>query len=149
MGRGQFELTWNVAFEQVIRECAERRSTGTWILPEMIDAYLRLHRLGHAHSLEVWMAGQLAGGLYGVQRGGLFAAESMFYRQPNASKIAVIGAVRWLSDQGICLFDVQFRTPHLASLGATELSRDAYLERLHVARSLPVDLRGLRPTLAV
>ena len=104
----RFELSWNQAFAEVIRACGEKRETGTWILPEMVHAYSRLHELGHAHSLEVWTEGQLAGGLYGVQRGALFAAESMFHRRPNASKVALVASVQSLFRRGIRLFDVQF-----------------------------------------
>jgi leucyl/phenylalanyl-tRNA--protein transferase len=140
----RFTLSHNAAFVDVITACGERRSTGTWIIPEMVSAYTALHRLGHAHSIEVWVDGQLAGGLYGVQRGGLFAAESMFHRQPNASKIALIRGIESLFERGIQLFDVQFMTPHLASLGAFEISRDAYLTRVAAATSADVDLHGLR-----
>jgi leucyl/phenylalanyl-tRNA---protein transferase len=143
--RGGFVLSWNRAFEAVMRACGRDREDGTWILPEMIDAYVALHRLGHAHSLEVWSAGALVGGLYGVQRGALFAAESMFHTQTNASKIALVAAVQSLFSRGISLFDVQFLTPHLGSLGAYEISRVRYLARLGQATSEPVDLRSVVP----
>jgi leucyl/phenylalanyl-tRNA--protein transferase len=140
-----FELSWNRAFGTVMRACAEGRDTGTWIVPEMERAYGRLHALGHAHSLEVWFEGKLAGGLYGVQRGALFAAESMFYRRTNASKIALIATVQTLFQAGIELFDVQFLTSHLELLGAFEIPRDEYLARLERARSRAVNLRALSP----
>jgi leucyl/phenylalanyl-tRNA--protein transferase len=143
--RRGFELSWNRAFGAVMRACAERRATGTWIVPEMEQAYGRLHALGHAHSLEVWFGSELAGGLYGVQRGALFAAESMFHVRTNASKIALIASVQTLFAAGIELFDVQFLTSHLELLGAFEISRDEYLARLERARCKTVDLRALSP----
>ncbi len=145
--RGDFEITWNRAFYDVMHACGQERDTGTWILPELEQAYGALHQLGHAHSVEVWTRGQLVGGLYGVQRGALFAAESMFHRLRNASKVALIAAVRSLFARGIELFDVQFTTPHLLSLGARDVSRDEYLERLAAARRRQVDLTELRLTL--
>lgn len=138
-----FQVTWNHAFARVIRQCGARRKEGTWILPEVIEAYETLHREGHAHSLEVWSEGLLVGGLYGVQRGGLFAAESMFHRARDMSKVALLVCAHSLRLAGIGLFDVQFLTPHLASLGGVEVSRDAYLERLAIERSRSVDLREL------
>lgn len=139
-----YQLTWNRAFEEVMRGCAEREE-GTWILPEMIAAYSELHRLGHAHSIEVWQGPDLVGGLYGVQRGALFAAESMFHRATNASKVALIACVRGVSSRGVRVFDTQLLTPHLESLGATAIPRPEYLERIARARHLPVDLVGLDP----
>lgn len=144
MRHGGFRVTWNRAFGAVMRGCADREE-GTWILPEMLEAYAELHRLGHAHSIEVWLGPELAGGLYGVQRGGLFAAESMFHRATNASKLALIAAVRAVASRGIELFDTQLLTPHLASLGASALPRREYLARLARARHLSVDLSGLDP----
>ena len=138
--RGTFRITWNQAFRQVMRECGARRAEGTWILPSMIQAYVALHEAGHAHSIEVWSGDQLAGGLYGVQRGAAFMGESMFHRVTDASKVALVAAVRQLFAVGIQLFDVQFLTPHLASLGAYEISRDEYLRRLAMARIQPVEL---------
>jgi leucyl/phenylalanyl-tRNA--protein transferase len=143
--RDRYELTWNRAFGQVMEECGRQRPGGTWIVPEMLRAYRSLHSLGHAHSLELWMEGRLAGGLYGVQRGALFAAESMFHRRSNASKLALVACIRSLFAAGIRLFDVQFLTPHLASLGAREVSRAEYLDRLAVARQVVVDLGSLMP----
>ncbi|MFY9343869.1 MAG: leucyl/phenylalanyl-tRNA--protein transferase [Planctomycetota bacterium] len=143
--RGGFELTWNRCFPRVMRECGRLRREGTWIIPEMVDAYTRLHRLGHVHSLEVWVVGELAAGVYGVQVGGLFAAESMFHRATDMSKVALTALVRSLFAAGVRLFDVQFATAHLASLGAFEVPRAEYLRRVAVAAELPVDLRGLVP----
>jgi leucyl/phenylalanyl-tRNA--protein transferase len=141
----RFLVSFDRAFGRVLRECGREREGGTWLLPEMIDAYEKLHALGHAHSVEVWAGDALVGGLYGVRRGGLFAAESMFHRVTNASKVAVIAAVRSLFAAGIELFDVQFLTPHLESLGALEVSRAEYLARLHSVRDKFVTLAGLDP----
>jgi len=141
--RGGFTLTWNKCFPRVMRECGQRRKDGTWILPEMLAAYERLHRLGHAHSLEVWSDGELVGGTYGVQVGGLFAAESMFHRATDMSKVALTALVRSLFAAGIRLLDVQFATAHLRTLGACEVPRAEYLRRLAVVVPLVVDLRGL------
>jgi leucyl/phenylalanyl-tRNA--protein transferase len=142
----RLEVTFDRAFLRVMSECGRQRQGGTWILPEMLDAYLELHRQGHAHSFEVWQDGELAGGLYGVHRGGLFAAESMFHRVRDASKVALVVSIRSLFRAGITLYDVQFSTPHLASLGAYEISRSEYLQRLAKARAQPTELAGL-PTI--
>lgn len=142
----RFRVTWNQAFSAVMRACADREE-GTWILPEMIDAYSALHREGHAHSLEVWHADELVGGLYGVQRGGLFAAESMFHRATDASKVALVVCAREVFARGVGLFDVQLPTPHLESMGACVLPRRDYLRRLAEVRHDRVDLAGLVPAL--
>jgi leucyl/phenylalanyl-tRNA---protein transferase len=141
--RGGFRVTWNQAFSQVLRECGAGRSEGTWILPDMVHAYERLHRAGHAFSIEVWVEASLVGGLYGVQRGGLFAAESMFHRQTDMSKVALLFSAASLNRAGIRLFDVQFLTPHLASLGAKEIDRGDYLARVKAERGRSVDLTHL------
>jgi leucyl/phenylalanyl-tRNA--protein transferase len=133
--RGRFEISANVAFADVMRECGRHRRGGTWVLPDMLSAYCRLHELGHAVSFEVWRSGELVGGLYGVQRGGLFAAESMFHRVTSASKVALIMSVELLFEAGIELYDVQFVTPHLASMGAREIPRREYLDRVAAVRS--------------
>jgi leucyl/phenylalanyl-tRNA---protein transferase len=127
---GRFEVTFDRAFSEVIGACASNREGGTWILPEMMLAYSQLHQLGHAHSFEVWHAGKLAGGLYGVRRGGLFAAESMFHVVTDASKVALAVSIDTLFRAGIRVFDVQFVTEHLASLGAYSIDRADYLDRL-------------------
>jgi leucyl/phenylalanyl-tRNA--protein transferase len=128
--QGQFEVTFDEAFGDVIAGCAANRDGGTWILPEMMLAYTQLHQLGHAHSFEVWQAGQLTGGLYGVRRGALFAAESMFHVVSNASKVALAVSIDVLFRAGIRVFDVQFVTEHLASLGAYEVPRAEYLRQV-------------------
>lgn len=138
-----FEVSWNRAFSAVIHHCAEGRERGTWILPEMVSAYERLHRSGHAHSLEVWVGSELVGGLYGVQVGGVFAAESMFHRATDMSKVALVYAAESLRRAGVRLFDVQFLTSHLSTLGAVEIPRKHYLESLRKGCLVQVDLRDL------
>jgi leucyl/phenylalanyl-tRNA--protein transferase len=135
--RGGFRISWDQACETVVRACAERPE-GTWIIPAMVDAYTHLHALGWVHSVEAWAGDSLAGGLYGVAIGGFFAAESMFHRARDASKVALAALVERLRARGFALLDVQILTPHLASLGAVEISRDAYLERLTPALDAPV-----------
>jgi leucyl/phenylalanyl-tRNA--protein transferase len=127
----------DACFEDVIRACANPRRPHAWITPAFIDAYVRLHQLGWAHSVEVFDAsGELAGGLYGVRVGGLFAGESMFHSQRDASKVALLALVELMRDSGMQLLDVQWRTDHLASLGVVEISRREYLARLRAAVQL-------------
>jgi leucyl/phenylalanyl-tRNA--protein transferase len=146
--RGGFELSWNRCFPRVMRECGRLRDQGTWVIPEMVEAYTELHRLGHVHSLEVWREGELVGGVYGVQIGGLFAAESMFHRATDMSKVALVALVRTVFAAGIRVFDVQFATGHLQSLGAATVPRAEYLRRLDEVCGLPVDLRAVEPDVA-
>jgi leucyl/phenylalanyl-tRNA--protein transferase len=127
---GRFGATFDRAFSEVLRGCAHRPGEGTWITAEMIAAYEELHRLGHAHSVEVWQGEILAGGLYGVAVGGLFAGESMFTRVRDASKVALVALVRRLRERGFRLFDIQLLTEHTARLGAIEIPRAEYLRRL-------------------
>jgi leucyl/phenylalanyl-tRNA---protein transferase len=136
---GQFEATCDRDFVGVIQGCATAtgRVGETWLMPTMIDAYCELHRLGYAHSVEVWRDGALAGGTYGVAIGGLFAAESMFHRVTDASKVAVVRLVEHLQTRGYQLLDIQQWTPHTGRLGAVEVSRIEYLRRLAAARDLP------------
>ncbi len=108
-----------------------RRST--WISPEFIEAYTGLHAAGHAHSVECWQGSELAGGIYGVAVGGLFAGESMFHRESNASKVALVHLARHLRERSFALFDVQMLTPITRQLGAVEIERADYLERLAAA----------------
>lgn len=133
--RGVYEIRTDTAFESVISHCRERAET--WISDVILQSYLALHRLGHAHSVEAWMDGRLAGGLYGVAIGGAFFGESMFSHERDASKCALVHLVERLKTRGFCLLDTQFLTPHLASLGATEISRREYLQRLEEAVRLP------------
>lgn len=133
-----YRVSWNQAFSRVVEACGRNREGGTWILPELVSAYTELHRLGHAFSLEVWMSDELAGGLYGVQSGALFAAESMFHTRTDASKIALAICAESLRRAGIELFDVQYWTRHLARFGVREISRAEYLSRLaHAQKTGP------------
>ena len=134
---GKFRMTINRAFDEVIRACADREST--WITSDMIDAYRELHRLGHAHSIEAWLGAELVGGVYGVALGGLFAGESMFHRQRDASKVALTYLIEYLKIRGFVLFDTQVVTEHTASLGAFEIPREEYLARL--GKALEVQVR--------
>jgi leucyl/phenylalanyl-tRNA---protein transferase len=134
----RYEIRVDTAFDEVIAGCADRRRPGGWIDARMLTAYRRLHRMGWAHSVEAWHDGELAGGLYGVGIGGLFAGESMFHRQRDASKVALMSLVGLLARDGVDrLLDVQWCTPHLASMGAVEIPRDDYLARLETALELP------------
>jgi leucyl/phenylalanyl-tRNA--protein transferase len=136
----RFELRVNTAFDDVIASCADRRRPGAWIDRNIQKAYRRLHSLGWVHSVEAWDANErLAGGLYGLAVGGLFAGESMFHRQTDASKVALIGLVSMLREAGAegRLLDVQWATPHLVSLGAVTVSRARYHELLAVALTRP------------
>ncbi len=130
---GRFTVTVNRDFAAVIRACADRPGQGTWITPEMIEAYERLHRLGYAHSVEAWRGDVLGGGIYGVAVGGLFAGESMCTRVTDGSKVALIALVERLRQRGFTLFDTQFVTEHTQRLGATEVPREEYLARLRAA----------------
>ena len=133
---GKFEVTSDRDFAGVIHGCAtaQRRRRATWITRPLMSAYQRLHALGHAHSVEVWHAGQLAGGVYGVSLGALFAAESMFHYVTDASKVALAHLVSHARQRGYHFIDIQQLTPHTASLGAHEISRQEYLARLAAAR---------------
>jgi leucyl/phenylalanyl-tRNA--protein transferase len=133
-----FEIRVDTAFEEVLDACADPAREAGWIDDHIRAAYVRLHRLGWAHSVEAWRDGRLAGGLYGVAIGGLFAGESMFHHERDASKVALLGLVDLLSegDPTDRLIDVQWATPHLASLGVVEVSRIHYLQVL--ARALAV-----------
>ena len=135
----RFEVRVDTAFEDVVAGCADPGRAGRWITGEVAQAYGRLHRLGWAHSVECWREGRLAGGLYGLAVGGLFAGESMFHRETDASKVALVALVELLARDGDIrrLFDVQWRTEHLASLGVIEVPRVEYLRRLRIA--LPCD----------
>jgi leucyl/phenylalanyl-tRNA--protein transferase len=135
---GRFLCTQDTVFAEVVACCADRRAEGTWITPAMVRAYIRLHQLGHAHSVEVWDAGGvLVGGIYGVAVGAAFSGESMFHRATDASKVALIELVARLRAGGFQLFDAQLPTPHLASMGAVVVPRSVFLRRLHVAAAIP------------
>ncbi len=135
-----FHFTMDHCFEAVIRACAESRNRkgqqGTWIIDEMIPAYLELHKAGFAHSFEAWNSkNQLVGGLYGVLIHRMFAGESMFYKETNASKFALIEALEYLKKTGISWMDIQMLTPLLKSFGAKEISRSEYMKKLKEALS--------------
>ncbi|SFD01439.1 leucyl/phenylalanyl-tRNA--protein transferase [Nocardioides terrae] len=135
-----FEIRVDSAFDEVVAACADPSRPQGWIDEDIRTAYADLHRLGWAHSVEAWRDGRLAGGLYGVAIGGLFAGESMFHRETDASKVALVGLVSLLRDEhaGDRLLDVQWSTPHLASLGVVDLDRSDYLRRLRTALSAPL-----------
>lgn len=140
--RAPFRYSIDEAFPEVIRACAAIRrpdQPGTWITPQMLEAYIEFHRLGYAHSVEVWEGEELVGGLYGVDAGGLFGGESMFHRRSNASKLAFLHLVDHLRSRGATWLDIQTMTPHFEVLGAKLIPRDTFLERLAAARA-----RGLR-----
>lgn len=127
----RYTVRVDTAFEEVVSLCGDRRRQGAWIDEDIKAAYIRLHRWGWAHSVEAWDPyNRLAGGLYGVCVGGLFAGESMFHRQADASKVALVALVEQLRAAGAQLLDVQWATPHLKSLGAAEIPRQEYLARL-------------------
>ncbi|MFO0792367.1 MAG: leucyl/phenylalanyl-tRNA--protein transferase [Pirellulales bacterium] len=137
---GKFRVTFDQDFAGVIQACAtvDDRTDSTWLTPSMIQAYCRLHELGHAHSVEVHFNGALVGGTYGVSAGGLFAAESMFHHERDASKVALVHLVEHLNERGYRLLDIQQWTPHTGSMGAINISRDEYLRRLSAAIDQPV-----------
>lgn len=140
----RYEVRIDTAFEQVMRECANPDRDGGWITDEIHAAYAELHRLGWAHSVEAWNieSGELVGGLYGVNINGLFAGESMFHREPDASKVALVGLVGELQRIGAVLLDIQWLTPHLETLGAEEIPRQDYLQDLETALSTAVNTFG-------
>ncbi len=127
--QGRFRFTVDGAFEEVMRACADR-SEGSWITPALVEGYVRLHRLGWAHSVEAWLDGELVGGLYGVRLGHVFGAESMFHRVTDASKAAMAAMMQWAEAEGISVVDVQVLNPHTASMGAVEIPRARYLALL-------------------
>lgn len=130
-----FEIRVDHDFRAVMEGCAERERT--WISEEIIEVYSALHRLGFAHCVETWQAGQLVGGIYGVAIGGFFAGESMFSRVTDASKVALVELVKRLRQGGYGLFDVQYHNPHLAQFGVAEIPRSEYKARLVEALRLP------------
>ena len=136
---GGFELRVDTAFAEVMRGCAAPRAdaAGTWISPAMIAAYTRLFEAGYAHSVETWREGRLVGGLYGVAIGRMFYGESMFSREPDASKVALVRLARQLARWGFGLIDCQMETAHLASLGARTLTRADFVERVAEWVNLP------------
>ncbi|MDX2969290.1 leucyl/phenylalanyl-tRNA--protein transferase [Kribbella solani] len=138
--RAKFEIRVNTAFDQVIRACADPRRPGAWIDRDIIAAYTELHRMGWVHSVEAWDGDELAGGLYGVAVGGLFAGESMFHHKTDGSKAAVAGTIELLDDEYAAdrVFDIQWVTDHLATLGAVSIPRETYVRRLARAADVPL-----------
>ncbi len=136
----RMEIRVDTAFDEVVAACGDPARDSGWIDDEIIDAYTELHDLGWAHSVEAWQDGELVGGLYGVAIGGLFAGESMFHRVRDASKVALTGLVDLMRDEHADsrLLDVQWRTPHLESLGVVTVPRREYLRRLSTALELPL-----------
>nr|WP_294446038.1 leucyl/phenylalanyl-tRNA--protein transferase [uncultured Mailhella sp.] len=133
LNSGRFSFSVDACFGTVIRACASvprEGQDGTWIVPDMVEAYERLHALGHAHSVEVWQDGAIAGGLYGVLIGRAFFGESMFHFQPDASKAALVHLVEWLKERGVEMVDCQQTTPHMLRFGAEEISRAEFVARL-------------------
>ena len=127
----RWEVRVDTTFERVVRACGNRRDT--WLNETMVQSYLGMHRAGHAHSLEVWREGELAGGLYGVRIGGAFFGESMFHRVPGASKVALVCLALRLRKGGFQLLDTQWSTPHLTQFGARSIPRREYLHLLQTA----------------
>ncbi len=136
----RYDVRIDTAFEEVVTRCADPSRDGSWIDERIHSAYVTMHELGWAHSVETWQHGRLVGGLYGVALAGLFAGESMFHLERDASKVALLALVDLLRDQHSDrrLLDVQWSTPHLASLGVVELSREEYLAELSVALEVPL-----------
>ena len=128
--KSPYRVSVNQAFEEVIEYCADApfRSEETWILPEMVESYVKLHQLGFAHSIEVWQEEELVGGLYGIAINGFFSGESMFYRKPNASKLALIALAQNLDASGVTFIDCQLMNPFLEQMGAKEVTRQGFIE---------------------
>lgn len=140
---GRFDIRFDTSFEDVMRACGNRPDgDGTWISEEIIESYQALFRLGLAHSVETWRQGHLVGGLYGVHLGGAFFGESMFHRETDASKVALVSLVDRLRRRGFALLDTQWITPHLEQFGAMEIPRSEYLVRLKAALRRPCRFAG-------
>lgn len=142
--KGIFQVTVDRAFREVMIRCAtvpRREGEGTWIMPEMVEAYCRLHRMGYAHSVETWVQGELVGGLYGVSIGRVFYGESMFSQRADASKVALVHLVSMLRHHGFELIDCQVTTGHLMRMGARAISRREFLARLEMALSGPASIQ--------
>jgi leucyl/phenylalanyl-tRNA--protein transferase len=138
--QGEYEVRYDSAFERVVRACAKTPrpgQDGTWITSDMVDAYVRMHELGYAHSVESWQEGELAGGLYGVSLGSMFCGESMFTWKPNASKVALVTLAARVAAWGFRVIDAQVPTPHTMALGAHLWPRSKYLVALREALEHP------------
>ena len=142
--RGAYETRFDTAFREVMEQCAAPREgqNGTWIMPEMIAAYTKLHHIGFAHSVESWRDGELVGGLYGLGLGKVFFGESMFTRAPDASKVALVKLVERLKAQDVRVIDCQQATAHLASLGAREIPRKEFSKLLQESIQYPPSASG-------
>lgn len=143
-----FSITFDKAFRDVIAACAETprsHEAGTWITEEFIETYTQLNEMGRAHSVEVWDDGYLAGGLYGIDAGGVFCGESMFFRRSNASKFALLRLIEHLRERGSDWIDIQVMTPHFKTLGAKEITRERFLKRLEKDRKKGLELFGPFP----
>lgn len=145
-----FRITLNAAFEDVIRKCAETArpdQDGTWILEEIISAYVQWHREGFVHSFEAWLDEELVGGFYGVNIGKVFYGESMFASVPNASKYAFIRGVQWMQEQGVELIDCQMETDHLKRFGAVAIDREVFIQQVDrlvsSQNAIPAEIRDL------
>jgi leucyl/phenylalanyl-tRNA--protein transferase len=149
--RSEFSFTIDSDFAAVIKRCSAARrpgQAGTWITKEFINAYCLLHDAGAAHSVEAWdRQGNLVGGLYGVDAGGVFCGESMFYAKPNASKLALLFLIDYLRSRGATWIDAQVMTPHLERLGAREIPRSAFLEKLRKAKAAGLQLFDRKETI--
>lgn len=143
----RFLVTYDRAFVEVMSACAQPRTdqAGTWISPEMLEAYTKLHQLGHAHSIEAWQEGELVGGLYGIALGQVFFGESMFHRCRDASKVAFVHLVQHLQNWGYQLIDCQVASPHLASLGAEDISRSRFSALLEQHCNAPISPNAWLP----
>ncbi len=135
INRKKFEIRLDTAFDRIIRACADR-DEGTWISDDIRAIYSELHHQGHAHTVEAWLDGQLAGGLYGIAIGGAFFGESMFHNVTDASKVALVALVDHLKTRGFALLDTQWSTPHLERFGSVEIPQTEYLKRLGQALKL-------------
>ena len=139
----EFTLTIDKNFEAVIRNCSNARrsdSYGTWITPNFIESYCKFHQSGDAHSVEVWDETELVGGLYGIDAGGTFCGESMFFKRPNASKFALLHLIEHLKSRNVTWLDIQVMTPHFKVLGAKEIDRAQFLDKLEETQSLNLKL---------
>lgn len=138
--KNRFTFTIDKAFRDVIKNCSTAKRPdqgGTWITPEFVDVYIELHKAGMAHSVEVWSdENSLVGGVYGVDAGGVFCGESMFYKAPNASRLALLFLIDHLRERGAAWFDIQVMTPHMQKFGAKEISRGEFLDKLKSTQTL-------------
>lgn len=143
-----FRFTIDAAFDRVIRACAaipRAHESGTWITRDIIRSYIELHELGRAHSAEAWLGDELVGGMYGVDAGGAMGGESMFYLRPNASKLALLHMFEHLIERGLDWFDTQVLTPHVIALGAREIPRDSFLDKLAATQARGLKLFDAEP----